>query len=356
MAKRIVLIVCIILLVLAAAMCIATVCIMHDQFGRGEYPDPQLSAAYRYDPDYSSTHARENVQFTSGKNTLQGYLYGMETAEPVGLLVFAHGIGAGHESYINQLMWFADRGWWVFAYDATGSCTSEGSGTVGLVQSALDLDAAFQYVESDPRFEELPVCLLGHSWGGFAVTGVLNFDHRITAVTSLSGYAYPLDMLDAGAVGAVGAPLAAVFRPFSHGYHRLMFGKNSGLNAVDGINRAGVPVLVIHGQDDTTVDYGTLSILSHQGEITAPGAVFETITGDHAHHNDFFNGEAANACFDAYEETIAGLTEEYGGTLPDEVRAQEVAKLDKTVTNDYNRELLGRIEAFYLDAIAAAQE
>ena len=42
-----------------------------------------------------------------------------------------------------------DHGWRVLAYDATGSCESEGEGTVGLVQSALDLDAALTYVENN---------------------------------------------------------------------------------------------------------------------------------------------------------------------------------------------------------------
>ncbi|MCR4645294.1 MAG: alpha/beta hydrolase, partial [Oscillospiraceae bacterium] len=136
-AVRILLVIAAVLLGIFLILCLATIGIMRINFGRGEYPDRRYYSFYWFDPDYSDTHTRENVQFTSGKNTLQGYIYGLDnldTDAAKGLIVFAHGIGAGHENYINQLMWFADRGWVVFAYDATGSCTSEGSGTVGLVQ------------------------------------------------------------------------------------------------------------------------------------------------------------------------------------------------------------------------------
>lgn len=359
MAKpvKILLIVLAALLAVFVILCLATAGIMRSQFGRSAYPDPRFYSYYFFDPDYSDTHTRENVQFTSGKNTLQGYIYGLENleAEPKGLLVFAHGIGSGHESYINFLMWFADRGWVVFAYDATGSCTSEGDGTVGLVQSALDLDAALTYAEQDDRFDGLPVCLLGHSWGGFAVGGVQNFDHELTAACTLSGYAYPLEMLQHGAEETVGKPLAGVFRPFALGYNRLMFGQYAGLNAVDGINHAGIPVLIAHGELDTDVPYEGISILSKRDEITNPNAVFYTITGPYANHNSYFSSDEANAYKKEFNAQGEALAEQYNGEIPDDVREAAYASVDKPLINQVNEPLLGMIEDFYLDAIAAAE-
>ncbi len=47
----------------------------------------------------------------------------------------------------------------VFAYDNTGSGASTGDSCIGLVQSALDLDNALTYVEQNPVFDGLPICL-----------------------------------------------------------------------------------------------------------------------------------------------------------------------------------------------------
>ena len=359
-ARQILLIVLGAVLLLIGILSIVTGIIMQNTFSRGSYPDRRFYSYYWYDPDYSSTHSRENVQFTSGKNTLQGYLYGMEHLEkdaepPKGLIVFSHGIGSGHESYINTLMWFVDHGWVVFAYDATGSCTSEGSGTVGLVQSALDLDAALQFAEQDGRFEGLPVCLLGHSWGGFAVCGVQNFDHDLTAVCSISGYAYPLEMLQQGAAKTVGKPLAAVLQPFIWSYHTATFGSEADLNAVDGINRSGIPVLVLHGDKDPTVPYEGISILSKQAQITNPHVRYETITGPYATHNSFFSSDAANAYKKEFNEQGQKIAEQYGGNVPDDVREAAYASADKPLINEVNLELLTTIEQFYLDAIGARE-
>ena len=355
---KIVLIVLGALLLVFLLLCIATVAIMKAQFSRGEYPDRQFYSYYWFDPDYSSTHTRENVQFQSGKNTLQGYLYGLEnlsddTAPAKGLIVFAHGISAGHESYINQLIWFADRGWVVFGYDATGSCTSEGEGTVGLVQSALDLDAALTFAEQDERFNELPICILGHSWGGFAVGGVQNFDHRLTAACTISGYAYPLEMLQVGAENSVGKPMAAVFRPFAWGYNKAVFGKYADLNAVDGINHSGIPVLVLHGDADDTVPYENISIFSKQAEITNPNVRYETITGPYANHNSFFSSDAANVYKKEFNARIQEIEKQSSGKVQEDRIEAEYLSLDKPLINEVNEDLLNLIEQFYLDAIAA---
>ena len=339
--------------VIAAGLSTATAIIMKRQFGKGSYPDRRFSFKYRYDPDYIKTHTRENVQFKSGANTLQGYIYGMENKDPKGLLVFAHGIYTGHESYINQLMWFVDRGWRVFAYDATGSCTSEGNYTVGLVQSALDLDKALDYAATDPRLSGLPVCLMGHSWGGYAVSAVLNFDHEVKAVAELSGYAYPKEMLDLGARGLLGKVMGHVFEPFSHGYNDLVFKEYRDLNAVDGINKRNIPVLVIHGELDDFVDYKKVSILSKRGKITNPNVEYVTLTGEFADHNNFFNSEQANLYIKKFNEKLNKIKQDvYDGFIPDDDYAKLFTAADKTITNRVNTQLLELIEKFFLKALS----
>ncbi len=320
---------------------------MKKEFGRGGYPDRRFTTQRRFYPDYSDTHSRIQVSFKSGKNTLQGYIYGMENPDPKRLLVFAHGITVGHESYINQLMWFADHGWRVFAYDATGSGSSEGTGTVGLVQSALDLDKALSYAETDDRLKDLPVYLLGHSWGGFAVCGVLNFDHKVAAAVSISGYAYPMEMMKLGTQRSIGKPATAMFMPYVRGYNLAVAGRHSRLNAIDGINHANIPVLIVHGEHDDYVDFDSVSIYAHRSEITDPCAEYMVLRGKYADHQSFFKSDSANDYQQELFERRAELNEKYGGKIPDDLHEQLVRSFDKNRINTINTKLLEDIQSYY---------
>ncbi|MBQ5310525.1 MAG: alpha/beta fold hydrolase, partial [Oscillospiraceae bacterium] len=179
--------------------------IMDRQFHRGEYPDRRFSYNKRFE-DYPGRR-RKTVHFTSGDNILAGYIYGLETERPKGLVVFAHGIYAAHESYIGIIMWFVANGWRVFAYDATGCGNSGGRNAVGLVQSDVDLDSALSFVSGCEELSDLPLYIMGHSWGGFAAAAVPGIRKRdIRAIVSISAYAYPEEMLLLGAQYALGKP------------------------------------------------------------------------------------------------------------------------------------------------------
>ncbi|MBR6420052.1 MAG: alpha/beta fold hydrolase [Oscillospiraceae bacterium] len=324
---------------------IATAVIMQKRFDRAAYPDRKLSAYYLYE-DFAGRYPRENVQFTSGGNTLQGYFYGMENDGP--LLVFAHGIGTGHESYLNQLLWFVDRGWRVFAYDATGTCTSEGKGTKGLVQSVLDLDNALTFIEQDSRFSGVPVCVMGHSWGGYAAAAILEYDHKIAASASISGYAYPVEMLDKGAEDMLGSVLGTLFHPFAWGYNQIVFGKDAGRNAVDAANSSTTPLYVTHGELDELIPYDSIGIYGHRGEITNPNAEFHTVSGKYAGHTKLIYSDASNDYAAEFNEGYAKIAEQYPDGVPDDVRAAELAKADTGIVNQPNEALLSEIETFFL--------
>ena len=334
-------------LVIFAALCFATVVFMRSTFSRGDYTDKKYVGYNRYDPDWKDIHPREEVTFTSGDNELKGFIYGLENTDPKGLIVFAHGIGGGHESYINQLMWFVDENWVVFAYDATGSGYSEGSGSRGLVQSALDLDKALDFAENDERLSGFDKYLLGHSWGAYAVSAVQNFDHDIKAAASMSGYAYPVEMLDVGAEQMLGKAGSAVFHPFVWSYNKLLYGEYASLNAVDGINKSGIPNLVIHGENDDFVEYDRASILSKSSRITNPNVRYITLTGEFADHNMFFNSDACNEYKKPFNERRKEINKIKNKTERNEKLEALVSEMDKDILNTINTDLLITIENFY---------
>lgn len=340
---KIVLIIAAALLVVifSAGMTVTSV-MMSDNFSRGDYADQRFTADYYYE-HYQAEYPRTEVEFKSGDNTLKGYIYGIDNGK--GLLVFAHGIGEGHESYLKSLLWFVDNGWRVFAYDATGSGHSEGAGTRGLPQSALDLDAALTFAESDPRLNSLPVFLMGHSWGGYAVTAVLNFDHKIAGAASIAGYNKPIDMILEWTEDSLGG-IRYLMYPFVQIYSAALFGQYSGMTAVDGINKSNIPVLIIHGTEDGTIGYDKSSIISERENITNPNAQYLTIDGG-GHNNIFYTAEALEY-INEFNKDYRVIYEQYNGDIPEDVLVEIYSGSDRELINTPNEELLSQIENFFL--------
>lgn len=329
------------IVIFAAGMTVTSV-MMSDNFSRGDYSDQRFTADYYYE-HYQAGYPRADVEFKSGDNTLKGYIYGAENSK--GLLVFAHGIGEGHESYLKSLLWFVDNGWRVFAYDATGSGHSEGAGTRGLPQSALDLDAALTFAESDPRLNSLPVFLMGHSWGGYAVTAVLNFDHKIAGAASIAGYNKPIDMILEWTEDSLGG-IRYLMYPFVQIYSAALFGQYSGMTAVDGINKSNIPVLIIHGTEDGTIGYDKSSIISERENITNPNAQYLTIDGG-GHNNIFYTAEALEY-INEFNKDYRVIYEQYNGDIPEDVLVEIYSGSDRELINTPNEELLSQIENFFL--------
>lgn len=321
--------------------------ILCQRFYRGSYPKGPV--AERFYEAYSERYPRRAVSFFSGKNRLRGYVYGEGNRQ--GLIVFAHGIGVGHETYIKELLWMVDHGWCVLAYDATGSCESEGKGTGGLVQSALDLHAVLSRVEREESLSSLPVCLMGHSWGGYAVTAGLWFGHRVRASASLAGYSEPLGMIAEFARKNMGRATCLLL-PFVWIWLRLRHGRLGGLTARRGIDRCSVPVLLIHGTADELVTLETVSVARWAGKLKNPNVQTLLIdtAGQNGHGSIFRHADSA-AYIESVEASLKELKSAHDGNVPADVLERFFADVDKDVYNRPNDALLSRIHAFFLENI-----
>lgn len=332
----------VLLLLLVAAM-LLTNRIMKQRFYRGSYP--KGPTAERFYEAYAMRYPRSPVSFHSGKNRLQGYIYGEGNAR--GLIVFAHGIGVGHETYIKELLWMVDRGWCVLAYDATGSCESEGEGTGGLVQSALDLHAALSFAESDARLSHLPMFLMGHSWGGYAVAAALCFGHDVKASASIAGYSDPLRMIAEFARMHMGRAVRLLL-PFVWLWLRMRHGTLGGLTAVKGIEKSGVPVLIIHGSTDEVVTLDSVSIIREAPHLKNPNVktLLVTDVGQTGHGSIFRHAESVSY-IESVDASLKELKESYKGQVPEDVLQRFFEGVDKDIYNRPNDRLLGEIDTFF---------
>lgn len=342
----------IVLLVLLALFCIASFIgvqiLMNDTFERTEPPEAGLTSSILYE-DIEDRYDREAVSFLSGENRLYGHLYCPDNAD--GLVVISHGMGGGEESYLPEMMYFADHGYQVLCYSNTGCWDSEGKNCVGLNQSVLDLDAALTWVEGESRFDGVPVFLFGHSWGGYAVTAVLHFDHDIAASASVAGFNEAMPMILSWGEGMLG-PLIYAEYPFIWINQKLTFGDTFDLTAVDAINSTDTPVLILHGDKDTTVEFDTVSIISQKNCITNPHVQYIVCGDDRRNgHNNLFYSQAQRDYAEEVNKIGERIDEQYDYNVPEEVLREYYASIDKFRARELDEGFMESILTFYREAV-----
>ena len=249
---------------------IAAVIIYNSVFGTRVTP---MCNTVTYD-DYKDVMDRQRMDFYSGKNKLGAYLYTAKDGKKgKALVLVCHGIGCNMDGYLNRTQYFVRKGYDVFTFDMTGTCTSEGKNIYGLNQSKIDLHNALEFIRSQSRFKGQPVLIYGHSWSGYASANVLNYGHDdLAGVATLSGFNNTWDTMHFHAQRYVGK-LAILYKPWNSLVEKFKFGKYAGGTGVSGINKFKGPVLISHSKDDPTVPY-SCSVISHRNEITNPLAEY----------------------------------------------------------------------------------
>jgi len=322
--------------------------LMNDTFSRTAPREKGLTAYLRY-WDVEDRYDREEVSFLSGKNRLYGHLYGAGNSE--GLVVISHGMGGGEESYLAEALYFVDHGYQVLCYSNTGCWDSEGKNCVGLNQSVLDLDAALTWVEGESRFDGVPVFLYGHSWGGYAVAAIFHFDHEIAASASVAGFNKAMPMIIEWGKGMMG-PLIYLEVPFIWLNQKLTFGETFDLTAVDALNSTDTPVLILHGDKDTTVGYDTVSIISKKSQITNPNVQY--IVRDQPpqnDHNRLFQSLDSIAYADEMNEIYQALYDQYDGKIPEDADREFYAGTDPFRASELDPDFMDTVAAFYQEAV-----
>lgn len=264
-------------------------------------------SARRYVEDYEGLNVEECTFASDRGQKLAGYLYSKGSDGKKGLLVFAHGFGGGgHNSYLELLYYFASNDYLVFTYDATGNDKSEGTSVRGLPQGVIDLDYALRYVESREEWKDLPLVLLGHSWGAYSICSVLEFHPDVRAVASCSGFDSSLDMIEAEGRKLAGDGISLLL-PFLSFYERIKFGAYADSSSMTGFAGSKARVMAIHSMDDTIVPprYGFEKYVSAYREDER--FTFVRFEG-RGHNHIFHTGEPEERCLD---EALLGAIKEF---------------------------------------------
>ncbi|MBP3307856.1 MAG: alpha/beta hydrolase [Clostridia bacterium] len=190
-------------------------------------------------------------EFLSNEGTiLRGGFYSYEGCECDELVVFDHGLGAGHTAYMKEIALIAKAGFRVFSYDHTGCMASGGDGTMGFAHSLSDLDACIRALKADENISFSALSVVGHSWGGFSTMNILKYHPDIKSIVAISGFISVRAILKDSIKGLL-APLRGRFMRFE----KRTSGEYAECDAVDTLMGASANILIIHSIDDPIVSY-----------------------------------------------------------------------------------------------------
>ena len=241
------------------------------------------------------------VSFKSDKGqTLNGFLYSSAKVDSYkALIVFSHGMGAGHLAYTTEINYFAQKGYLVLAYDNTGTCTSEGDKLYGFAQGIIDLKHALDFVNTREDLRDLPLLLAGHSWGGYSVCNVSSIAPKapIKGIAAFSPFNSMNKLIRDNAKLKTKANLS-IFSPFFDLANLIRFGKAGILRSCDSIDSNEIPTLILHGGNDLQVTLKNSPVGKKHKISNNPNA--RTILCDSKYHNVYLAKDAEQYLNDTF--------------------------------------------------------
>lgn len=182
-------------------------------------------------------------------HTLKGWFYCYDEIISGRLIVFEHGLGGGHRSYMKEIEMLCRHGYLVFAYDHTGCMESGGENTRGLSQSLVDLQDCLKALKATPGFRELDISVMGHSWGAFAAMNIGVLYPEISHIVAMCGYLSVEEM--------AGQFFSGILKGFRKPVLKLEQASNPEFlkyNALQSLSETGARVLLIYSANDKIVN------------------------------------------------------------------------------------------------------
>lgn len=210
--------------------------------------DDDGSTFYFSHKDFKGLSAQPYTFVSSAGNTLKGYFYSYQNADESRLIVFDHGFGGGHRSYMKEIEMLCRQGYKVFSYDHTGCMESEGENTNGFAQSLHDLDDCLTALKKDENVNTADISVIGHSWGGFSTMNIAALHPDITHIVVISGFVSVEEMVKQNFSGLL------------KGYRKCILGIEHKanpdyvhFNGVNTLSKTDAKVLLVYSSDDALV-------------------------------------------------------------------------------------------------------
>ena len=143
--------------------------------------DKEVGVPYHAYSDFKGLK-QEAFTFNNSKGTeIHCFYYYYNDYRTDKIVLFCHGMGPGHVSYLSDIDALARRGYKVLTLDYTGCGESKGEYLGSLNRPTRDVMDLLDYLKLDTE-----VVLMGHSLGGFTALKVASLHKEIAKVVALA--------------------------------------------------------------------------------------------------------------------------------------------------------------------------
>ena len=297
--------------------------------------------------DFSSLSNRKEFTIKHNKLNLQAYFY--EQVNPKGLVIATHGVSSFADSDQSQIHnYFVNKGWDVLTFDMVGCGRSEGKNMVGLYESKYIVDSVLNYVSNDELLKEMPICLIGHSWGAYGVASSSKNHEKVCAIAALSGYNTPNEMMyeyvknhqsTAFVLGKPGLD-------FSLG---VMKGQKAFNKASSEVKKhKDINYMIVQGSDDDIVYYGA-SLYKSLKTKTPENVTLEYV--EKGNHVGIWRSIEAVSYYRELRNQYDQLDKQYNVNIPEETLNEFLLTVDKEKSSELNLTLMDKINDMFLNSV-----
>ena len=298
--------------------------------------------------DFPNLANREEIKFDHKKYKLQGYFY--ENTDPHGVVITAHGVGSFADGDNAQYQdYFYSKGWDVFSFDMLGCGNSEGPGIKDLYESRFIVGSAIKFINEFEKTKDLPICLVGHSFGGYGVVSA-SYDFDVNAVASFSGFNNAQEEMYQMAVDNVGF-FAELTKPAFDLSVSLIDGKKANFKAINAIKKnENVDYILVHGNNDETVNFKKCSILEAAKKANFNNATLIELD-DFGHIGPWRSKASIKYLEEELLPKYDDLFIEYKGKIPDDKLIELRNSIDLERSSELNLDLLNQINDLFLHSL-----
>lgn len=172
-------------------------------------------------------------------------------AAPGATVVVLHGWGSAATDLLPAAPRLVAAGLSLLLIDVRGHGRSDPVDFMSLPRFAEDLEAAISWLRSDPRVDPDRIGVIGHSVGAGACLLAASRDPGIAAVVAIAAMAHPAELIRSSR-GLRPAPEALATRVLTT-IEDTIGHRFDAFAPINTIGRITAPVVVLHGDDDTTV-------------------------------------------------------------------------------------------------------
>ena len=254
------------------------------------YDDDGIVKYFSY-KDFDGLNA-EPIEFkTPEENTIKGYIYSYPNYNKENIIIFCHGIGGGHRSYMREIETLCKNGYQVVAYDNVGCFESSGRDIRGFTESLNDLVSCISYLEINKYLDNKKLSIIGHSWGGYAAGNILNYYKDIHSICVISGFV---------SLKLFAKSANKTFAKQIYNFEKHANPKYVDSSSLDAFKNSEANILVIHSKDDYLVSYLVGAGYLKDNLEEKPNVKYLIL--ENKKHNPNYSDEAIKCLYSFYEE------------------------------------------------------